>query len=59
MGHPDFYKDGERVKEVTAQYKALERDLNDVYFRWGELTKELERTMALFEEEDSKGASPA
>lgn len=59
MGHPDFYKDGERVKELTAHYKALEGELNDVYFRWGELTKELERTMALFEEDDSKGVPPA
>jgi ATP-binding cassette subfamily F protein 3 len=42
MGHADFYKDGERVKEVTAQYKSLEGELADVYYRWGELTKELE-----------------
>ncbi len=43
MGHPDFYKDGEKVKAVTEQYKNLEAELQSVYFRWGELTKELER----------------
>ncbi len=49
MGHADFYKDGERVKEVTAQYKSLEGELADVYFKWGELTKELERVMEEFQ----------
>ncbi|MBX2990688.1 MAG: ABC-F family ATP-binding cassette domain-containing protein [Bacteroidetes bacterium] len=43
MGHPDFYKDGGKVKAVTAQYKNLESELQNVYFRWGELTRELER----------------
>jgi ATP-binding cassette subfamily F protein 3 len=43
MGHPDFYKDGEKVKEVTARYKELEQKLPDSYFRWNELTKQLER----------------
>lgn len=46
MGHPDFYKDGEKVKEVTAEYKNLERELHDAYFRWGELTRELEKVEA-------------
>jgi ATP-binding cassette subfamily F protein 3 len=43
MGHPDFYKDGEKVKKVTARYKELEQKLPDSYFRWNELTKQLER----------------
>ena len=47
MGHPDFYRDGERVKEVTAQYKAIEQNLQTRYFRWNELTRELERLNAL------------
>ncbi|RPH38114.1 ATP-binding cassette domain-containing protein [bacterium] len=43
MGHPDFYKDGEKVKEVTARYKELEQKLPDSYFRWNELAKQLEK----------------
>jgi ATP-binding cassette subfamily F protein 3 len=43
MGHPDFYRDGEKVKEVTARYKELEQKLPDSYFCWNELTKELDR----------------
>jgi len=43
MGHPDFYKEGERVKEITARYKELEQKLPEAYFRWNELTKQLER----------------
>ncbi len=42
MAHTNFYTDGERVKEVTAEYKSLEKELQDAYFRWGELTRELE-----------------
>ncbi|HXG01575.1 MAG TPA: ABC-F family ATP-binding cassette domain-containing protein, partial [Bacteroidota bacterium] len=46
MAHPEFYKDGEKVKEITAEYKSLERELQHAYFRWGELTKELEEMLA-------------
>lgn len=46
MGHPDFYKDGEKVKEVSAEYKTLETELSNIYFKWGELTKELEKALA-------------
>jgi len=43
MGDPDLYKDGERVKTVTARHKDLEKELAEDYFRWNDLTKELER----------------
>ncbi|MFN0159540.1 MAG: ATP-binding cassette domain-containing protein [Bacteroidota bacterium] len=46
MAHRDFYKDGENVKEVTAKYKTLEAELAEIYFRWGELTRELEQIVA-------------
>ncbi len=49
MGHADFYKDGEKVREVTAKYKALEAELGDIYFKWGELAKELERVVGEFQ----------
>ncbi|MDH3251830.1 MAG: ABC-F family ATP-binding cassette domain-containing protein [Ignavibacteria bacterium] len=43
MAGPDFYRDGENVREVNQQYRTIERELADEYFRWNELTKELER----------------
>lgn len=43
MAHPEFFKDGERAKLLTAQYKALEVELGEAYFKWNEMTKELER----------------
>jgi len=43
MEDPDFYRDGERVKQISAQYKELEQSLADDYHTWNELTKELER----------------
>ncbi|HEX7574415.1 MAG TPA: ABC transporter ATP-binding protein, partial [Bacteroidota bacterium] len=42
MADPDIYRDGERVKTLHARYKELEKALGDGYFRWNELTKELE-----------------
>ncbi len=46
MGHPDFYKDGEKVKEISGEYKELQAELSNIYFKWGELTKELENAIA-------------
>lgn len=43
MGDPEFYKDGEKVKRVTADHKKLESQLKDAYFRWNALNKELEK----------------
>jgi ATP-binding cassette subfamily F protein 3 len=43
MGDPELYKDGERVKTITARHKELEKDLAGDYFRWNKLTKELEQ----------------
>ena len=45
MGDPGFYRDGEKVKETTAQYKQLESELADGYFRWNELERTLERLL--------------
>ena len=43
MGDPAFYHDAEKVKEVTHNYKTTEKALTDTYFKWNELTKELEK----------------
>jgi hypothetical protein len=31
------------VREVSAKYKSTQTELNNAYFKWGELTKELEK----------------
>ena len=51
MAHPEFYKNGEKVKLATTQYKSLEDELRDAYFRWNELTRELETLNGEFERE--------
>ncbi len=43
MADPDFYKNGEEAKNATIEYKSLEGKLENKYFRWGELTEEIER----------------
>ena len=42
MTDPEFYKNGDRVKEVTSRYTLVERELVEAYHRWNDLTKELE-----------------
>ena len=44
MADPDLYRDGERVKTLHARYSELEKVLADGYFRWNELTKQLQET---------------
>ncbi len=48
MSDPSFYKDGEKVKTITARYKEVQELLNTEYFRWGELTKRLEEVQSSF-----------
>ncbi|MEW6509675.1 MAG: ABC-F family ATP-binding cassette domain-containing protein [Bacteroidota bacterium] len=43
MGQEDLYKDAGRIRTATARYQELTGFLNDGYFRWNELVKELER----------------
>jgi len=49
MADPAFYRDGERVKEVTAEYRSLQAELNDQYHRWNDLDKELQRVLEEFQ----------
>jgi ATP-binding cassette subfamily F protein 3 len=51
MAHPEFFKDGENVKRLTAQYKTLEVELSEAYFKWNEMTRELERLSQEFDKE--------
>ncbi len=44
MADADFYRDGENVKNVHARYRELEKEIADAYFRWNELTKQLQGT---------------
>jgi ATP-binding cassette subfamily F protein 3 len=42
MGDPEFYRSGDRVKEITDEYRALERSLREDYASWNKLSTELE-----------------
>jgi ATP-binding cassette subfamily F protein 3 len=49
MADPAFYRDGERVKELTAEYRTLQGELNDQYHRWNDLDKELQKVQDEFQ----------
>ncbi len=46
MGDPEFYKNGEEARSVSNEYRELEKVLEDRYFRWGEVTDEIEQISA-------------
>jgi ATP-binding cassette subfamily F protein 3 len=43
MADPELYRDGDRARDISVEYKGLEQSLRDAYFRWNELTQQLER----------------
>jgi ATP-binding cassette, subfamily F, member 3 len=43
MADPELYRDGERAKEISTEYRQIGQELQDAYFRWNDLTQELER----------------
>ena len=43
MANPEFYKNGEEAKNASIEYKELESKLESNYFRWGELTDQIEQ----------------
>ena len=42
MADPGFYRDGEQVRLVTGEYKEVEKELTEAYYRWNDLTRELD-----------------
>ncbi len=46
MADPEFYRRGEDAKNVSIEYKELESGLENKYFRWGELTEEIDSISA-------------
>jgi len=46
MADPDLYKDGERVREVAKERKALEEQGASLYGKWEELAMRLESALA-------------
>jgi ATP-binding cassette subfamily F protein 3 len=54
MADPAFYRNGEQVKEATAQYGAVEKELADAYYRWNDLTRALEEAEGTDDEQKGK-----
>jgi ATP-binding cassette, subfamily F, member 3 len=53
MADPEFYKNGEEAKNASIEYKDLEGKLENKYFRWGELTEEIERVSGKMSQSNS------
>jgi ATP-binding cassette subfamily F protein 3 len=53
LSDPEFYKNGDKVREATDRYAVVERELTESYFQWNNLTRELETV----ESEDASGGT--
>ena len=49
LADPALYHDAEKAKQAQADYKEVRSQLEDAYWRWDKLTKELERIQKEFE----------
>jgi ATP-binding cassette subfamily F protein 3 len=43
LANPEFYKNGEETKSVSAEYKGMQVQLEEAYSRWSTLTEDLAR----------------
>lgn len=49
MLDPEFYRNGKEAKNTSIEYKELESKLEEKYFRWEELTEEIEQVEKISE----------
>jgi ATP-binding cassette subfamily F protein 3 len=54
MAGAEFYRDPEHVKSVNTQYKNVQTELQEEYFRWGELSKKFDAMSAEINEKMEK-----
>jgi len=41
MAQPEFYKNGEEAKHISAEYKTVQAKLNDNYYEWDKVSQEI------------------
>ncbi len=44
MAQPEFYKIGEVAKKISAEYKSVQAKLNDNYYEWDKVSREIAKT---------------
>lgn len=42
LADPALYHDAERIKSLHAEYKQIQKEIEDQYFRWNDLTNQME-----------------
>ncbi|MBN1398148.1 MAG: ABC-F family ATP-binding cassette domain-containing protein [Bacteroidetes bacterium] len=43
LADPELYKRGDEAKTVSADYKSIRKQLEDAYWRWGNISEQLEK----------------
>jgi ATP-binding cassette, subfamily F, member 3 len=54
MADPEAYKNGDALRDIHANYKKAGEQLTDLYHRWGNITDELDRIRAEYEQGDAQ-----
>jgi len=47
LADPELYKKGDEAKAVSAEYKSVQKELEDAYWRWGKASEKLEKTQSV------------
>jgi len=43
LADPELYKKGDDAKTISAEYKSIQKELEDAYWRWGKVSEQLEK----------------
>jgi ATP-binding cassette subfamily F protein 3 len=46
LADPELYKRGDEVKTISAEYKSVQKELDDAYWRWGKVSEQLEKVQS-------------
>ena len=47
LADPEMYKKGDEAKAISAEYKSVQKELGDAYWRWGKVSEQLEKAQSV------------
>jgi ATP-binding cassette, subfamily F, member 3 len=46
LADPEMYKKGDEAKSISAEYKSVQKELEDAYWRWGKVSEQTEKVQS-------------
>jgi ATP-binding cassette, subfamily F, member 3 len=47
LADPAMYKRGDEAKAISAEYKSVQKEVDDAYWRWGKVSEQLEKVQSV------------